>query len=835
MFAQVGMRVDMESLGDVVPARPGACGAAWLREVQRNLSAILADPDVCDVAVGGGAHPTAPQEVQEAEAAYLEQAATAWVQHLRNLVTIEWEEEQRIVRERLTEWPLERLVAEGLTMYGLSAQMCGEDEIGRLRIRFAPEGCGLLPAHDFQHGDQLLVSWGGHPLDCKLTAQVLDVTGESITCTMRSAPPPCGPGQLRLDRGPNSIAHARTMKALVCLESGHLQDEVRRVLLELDVDGNNTVPPRHFDLSGSSLNDAQKAAVSALERRRVALIQGPPGCGKTHLACAILKAAYRGRPLLAVADSNVAADELLRGLLSRGVRAVRAGTASRITGEELVTSSVEAHAAGRFAIEGLPALVQEVASLRQMLRAADEVPFRNSGDPASLTPLSDATSYQEILHLAAEPVFLDSLAADVVQKLRSSSGKVLEAEAKAYKELSHKEIRAMLADALLEAELRLRNKLREATFSSRRAVGDLYDAAEVVCSTITGCGSQAFADRTFELILMDEASQATEPRALIAISRLAKEGRLVLVGDQQQLPPVCLSRRAKTLGLGFSLFDRLLRYPSMLPALLNLQYRMHPLLSRWPSETFYGGRLLDGITGLQRPPVPGFNWPAAGCLAFVEAAGPEEVSPDGCSRVNREESALICSIVSQLVRYMPPQDMGVISPYRAQVRLLAGELSGTGGLEVRTVDGYQGREKALIIISCVRSNPEGKLGFLADPRRLNVALTRAKRGLIVVGNSATLRCDKHWRSWLQFVQGHNLTVRNLEEAARPTAAARATAPPVQPPAAEDMLSAPAQGTQQFDGDAERAAAALMASLDKQLHRVCTVPPLRPVQGFMVCG
>jgi len=242
---------------------------------------------------------------------------------------------------------------------------------------------------------------------------------------------------------------------------------------------------------------------------------------------------------------------------------------------------------------------------------------------------------------------------------------------------------------------------------------------------------------------------------------MSRKGRAVLIGDHKQLPPVCLSERAQAKGLGLSLFDRLLSSPGLAPSMLEVQYRMHPLIRQWPSKEFYGSRLRDGIGACERQPVRGFHWPAAGGVAFIESGPKSEEMADGASRLNRRESTLVGKLVEQLLQAQLPADkLGVISPYRGQVRLLQQHIN--GGVEVRTVDGFQGREKDVIIISCVRSNPKGEVGFLDDPRRLNVMLTRAKRGLIVVGNRATLQHNRHWSRWFIFVDEHQLLV---EEAA----------------------------------------------------------------------
>ncbi|CAK0896964.1 unnamed protein product, partial [Prorocentrum cordatum] len=298
----------------------------------------------------------------------------------------------------------------------------------------------------------------------------------------------------------------------------------------------------------------------------------------------------------------------------------------------------------------------------------------------------------------------------------------------------------------LETSRHLREKVSYAD-----AVQSVLDSAEVVCATLVGCGARDFEGRSFDLILLDEASQSTEPRSLIPISRLSPSGRLALVGDHQQLPPVCVSREAESAGLGLSLFSRLLQLPPLRPAALRVQYRMHPLIRQWPSEAFYRGTLVDGESVVGRPLLPGFPWPAAGPIAFIEEPSP------GRSWQNPGECALALAVVNRLLERVPAESIAVISPYRGQVGLLNLELPARG-LRALTVDGYQGNEAPLVVFSCVRSNAESTIGFLGDKRRLNVALTRAQMGLIVIGNPATLRHSDHWWSWLRFVEKHGLKI-----------------------------------------------------------------------------
>ena len=209
----------------------------------------------------------------------------------------------------------------------------------------------------------------------------------------------------------------------------------------------------------------------------------------------------------------------------------------------------------------------------------------------------------------------------------------------------------------------------------------VLDEAEVICATTIGAGHRLLTSRKFPIVLMDEATQATEPSALVPIVKGCRQ--LVLVGDHQQLPPTVISRRAEEGGLNRSLFDRLLAC-GLDSIMLTTQYRMHPILREFPSARFYENRLDDGCTRDQRPPPAGFLWPDWDRpMAFVPVEGVEESDEEGKSRFNRDEAAKVLGIVNDLLAPgdLQPEDIGVISPYNGQVRELTHLFDLAGGRE----------------------------------------------------------------------------------------------------------------------------------------------------------
>jgi superfamily I DNA and/or RNA helicase len=288
------------------------------------------------------------------------------------------------------------------------------------------------------------------------------------------------------------------------------------------------------------------------------------------------------------------------------------------------------------------------------------------------------------------------------------------------------------------------------------ALRHVLDGASVVCATATGAGSEHLRQRTFDLVVLDEASQATLPVALVALLR---GGRFVLAGDHRQLPPTVLSPEAREGGLARTLFERAIeRFPGA-GTLLTVQYRMHERIMEFPSRELYEGKLVAHESNRAR------IFQGLEPLVFWDTSGTghtEEFAEGSPSARNPGEAALVAQRARALLEAgLPPQELAVIAPYEAQVRLLR-DLIPERAVEVDTVDGFQGREKEAVIVSLVRSNPEGTVGFLADARRgsgpgegvrrLNVAFTRARSRLEVIGDGATFATSAFMRSFMEHAQ-----------------------------------------------------------------------------------
>ena len=244
--------------------------------------------------------------------------------------------------------------------------------------------------------------------------------------------------------------------------------------------------------------------------------------------------------------------------------------------------------------------------------------------------------------------------------------------------------------------------------------------------------------------------------------------QVVLVGDHQQLGPVIMNKKAAKAGLNQSLFERLVQL-GCAPIRLNVQYRMHPCLSEFPSNMFYEGSLQNGVTmQLHTRREVDFPWPVQDApMMFWSNLGNEEISASGTSYLNRTEATNVEKIVSRFFKAgVQPSAIGVITPYEGQRSYIVSSMQSSGTfkkemykeVEVASVDAFQGREKDFIILSCVRSNDHQGIGFLSDPRRLNVAMTRAKYGFVVLGNPKVLSKHPLWHYLLLHFKERNCLV-----------------------------------------------------------------------------
>lgn len=299
-----------------------------------------------------------------------------------------------------------------------------------------------------------------------------------------------------------------------------------------------------------------------------------------------------------------------------------------------------------------------------------------------------------------------------------------------------------------------RDLRKHARMMERQAINEIIAQARVICATVSFDFS-TLDDHNFDLLVIDEACQSVEPGCWVP---LKYAHRVVLAGDHCQLPPTILSTPAAKEGYAISLMQRLVEhYGDTTTRQLTVQYRMNEEIMRFSSDRFYNGTLTadDSVRCHCLSDLPTVRESDDSPVTFIDTAGAgwdEEIEPEGLSKLNPQEGRLVLDQVNKLCEAgLSPRDIAVIAPYAAQVRWLR-QNAEFDHLEIDTVDGFQGREKEAVVMCTVRSNSKGEVGFLSDARRMNVALTRARRKLIVIGDSATLGADDFFTSLLSWFE-----------------------------------------------------------------------------------
>ena len=473
------------------------------------------------------------------------------------------------------------------------------------------------------------------------------------------------------------------------------------------------------EFTDPTLNDSQKEAIRfALSSPEIALIHGPPGTGKTHtLIELILQLLQRKQRILVCGPSNISVDNIVERL------------------------------------------------------APHKVPMVRLGHPARLLP--------SVLNHSLDVLTQTSEAASIVRDVRKEMD---DKQASIRKTRNGRERRAIYGE--------MKDIRREYRERENKCVDDLVRGSKVVLATLHGAGGFQLKHQEFDVVIIDEASQALEAQCWVPLFSAKKA---VLAGDHLQLPPTIKSLNSKTragtaskdkesatpklkLTLETTLFSRLLTlHGEGIKRMLTTQYRMHASIMAFPSAELYDSKLIAAesvkarlLTQLPYPVEdtddtrePLIFYDTQGGLFPEKPEDEDEVKGKrgfamlGDSRSNEHEALLVRRHVTSLTSAgVRPEDIAVITPYNAQLALLSSHLKERFvGIELGSVDGFQGREKEAVIASLVRSNTEGEVGFLAEKRRLNVAMTRPRRHLCVVGDAETVgKGSGFLKRWMEHLE-----------------------------------------------------------------------------------
>jgi regulator of nonsense transcripts 1 len=444
----------------------------------------------------------------------------------------------------------------------------------------------------------------------------------------------------------------------------------------------------------------------------------------------------------------------------------------KLLGHEVAVAPMKPQLPKQFTAPGLPALnSSQITAIKTVLSTPLSLiqgPPGTGKTVTSATIIYHLAKTSQVLVCAPSNVAVDQLC----ERIHRTGLKVVRLTAKSREDVEssvsflalHEQVRMNDTNVELAKLTQLKTEINELSSSdekkfkqlTRAAEREILNNADVVCCTCVGAGDPRLSKMKFRNVLIDESTQSAEPECMIPLVLGCKQ--VVLVGDHKQLGPVIMNKKAAKAGLNQSLFERLVKL-GFTPIRLNVQYRMHPCLSEFPSNMFYEGSLQNGVTIHERLRRDvDFPWPVGDTpMMFWSNLGNEEISASGTSYLNRTEASNVEKIVTRFFKAgVKPADIGVITPYEGQRSYIVSTMQNTGTfkkefykeVEVASVDAFQGREKDFIVLSCVRSNENQGIGFLSDPRRLNVALTRAKYGLVIIANPKVLSKHELWHHLL---------------------------------------------------------------------------------------
>ncbi|KAJ6363381.1 hypothetical protein OIU78_003537 [Salix suchowensis] len=583
----------------------------------------------------------------------------------------------------------------GSTILNLKCVDAQTGLMGKTLLEFQSNKGDVLPAHKFGTHDVVVMKPNKADLGSPALGQgvVYRLKDSSITVAFDDVPDEGLNSPLRLEKVANEVTYRRMKDALIQLSKGVHRGPAADLIPVLFGERQPTMSKKDvkFTPINSHLDHSQKDAISkALSSKNLFLLHGPPGTGKTTTVVEIIL------------------QEVKRG------------------------SKILACAASNIAVDNI---VERLVPHR--------VKLVRLGHPARLLP--------QVLDSALDAQVLrgdnSALANDIRKEMKALNGKLLKTKDKSTRRDIQKELR------ILSKEEHKRQQL---------AVKDVIKNADVVLTTLTGAFSYKLNTTSFDLVIIDEAAQALEITCWLA---LLKGSRCILAGDHLQLPPTIQSVEAEKKGLGRTLFERLTDlYGDEVTSMLTVQYRMHELIMNWSSKELYNSKIkahpsvaahtLFDLEGVKR------SSSTEPTLLLVDIAGcdMEEKKDEEESTMNEGEAEVAVAHAKRLVQSgVQASDIGIITPYAAQVvllRILKNNDDKLKDMEISTVDGFQGREKEAIIISMVRSNSKKEVGFLSDHRRMNVAVTRARRQCCLVCDTETVSGDGFLKRLIEHFEEH---------------------------------------------------------------------------------
>lgn len=620
---------------------------------------------------------------------------------LKQLLKIERDEDYRLYKEQFLRVTLDQRKKNGVTWYPIkiNSEELGSGDLLHLEIERTTQ---IDKAHQFSSGKNVSLFSNQNEETYEITGTIKSVSKNSLKLIIHSDELPdwCYDGKLgiNIQFDDNSYNEMQNALDVVINARNNRIEELREMIegaLPLSFEKINN------DILIPQLNLSQNKAVRhILSVNDIGVIHGPPGTGKTtSIVQAIRLTLQTESQVLVCAPTNSAVDLITEKLLELGVDVLRMGHPARIS-DELQNSSIDGK------ISSSP-YYKDIKNLR---RNAEEY-FRMAGK---------------------------------------------------YKRVFGKEEAQQRTAYYTEAK----NCIKEARLLEDFIVDELFKTTKVICCTPVTSTHRGLAKKKFGTLFFDEASQALEPMVWIP---LLKCKRLILSGDHFQLPPVVKSIEAKKGGLDETLLDRCIKYKESV-SLLTRQYRMNTGIMGFSNNYFYENELIADESVSAQVLLNDENSMLNKSIEFIDTAGcgfDEIQNTETLSHFNPKEGDVLFKHLQQLLieygthEHLPSISIGIISPYKEQREWLKDNISDFEfdktkllSLSIKTIDGFQGEERDVIYISLVRSNERQEIGFLNDLRRMNVAITRAKKKLVVIGDSSTIGASKFYNSFLEYCEKH---------------------------------------------------------------------------------
>jgi len=577
--------------------------------------------------------------------------------------------------------------------------------------------------------DEVIVSdW--EPLKKNIEGTVAEIGKKYIIIAFGGYLPEWIYNTVRIDLFINDVTYKRMVNAIEFTEKN------RDSLIYKIVNGKTSEIPLNNQKTeffyDSGLNSVQKRTVeNSLNENEISVIYGPPGTGKTRtLTEIILQEVFKGKKVLVTGDSNTSVDNIVSNLSFYKPKMTRIGHPSR-TDEKIKNYLIYKK------IEYKDSYKSALNLRNEMEILTEERKKYKKPTPSVRRGLYD----YEIRNLS--------------KKKKSARG------------INYEKIKSM--NKWIEITETINDLKNEIIYLEDFALSSVLDESDIILTTNSGAGSDFVKGMSFDTVIIDEASQSTVPSAMIPGIKAVK---IIVAGDHNQLPPTIISENAKNI-LEKSFFEIMYEnYPEKINRLI-IQYRMNTKIAGFSSKYFYDSMLLSSnenenavIKNYENNFL--FSYPEMIFFDTSKSAEKSEEQKEGSkSRHNSLEISIIKKITDIYKKVKISENIGIISPYSEQVKILEELYKNENEIdtEVNTIDSFQGREKDIIIISFVRSNEEKETGFLSEERRLNVALTRAKKKLILIGDIETLKTGKYFRHLEKYLSENGLITdyKNLLE------------------------------------------------------------------------